>query len=224
MHSHIIFTQDTNTILDLYHNSCDIYQGGVCDTYLVTAGMNNVTTLHSMTTTDQNLVMLFDTLDSIPTIVSTECNKAVKPLLCHYTYPFCMNNISYQFPYKEECEYVRDISCVVEWQIALSLMPDILPNCDLLDAMDEASGQQNDLSTDEVPVCPKHFKLFCNETCLPLCNSFSDHDDHTTSNRIFGDVSAGILGITGGVLLIIISVIRRDSMYVNKYDHASVRW
>lgn len=206
-------TQDVN-LIDLYRNqSCAVYEGGICDTYLSTAGLANVTTLHNMTTSEQNLITFFDVLDNNPNIVTEECNQAAKPLLCRYTYPQCGNDGSYQFPYKEECVHVRDVSCATEWQIALALMPNVLPNCDLLDAIDD--DEFDNFSTNEAPTCPEHFKLFCNKTCLPLCNSFSDHDESDTSSRMLADISAAMLAITGGILLITISIFRRDSMYVH---------
>ena len=195
----------------MYHESCSVYEGGICDPYLQRAGL---ATLRSVITSEQNLVTFFDVLDNNPNTVTKECNEAAKPLLCQYTYPICATNDSYQFPSKEECVHVRDVSCTSEWQIALAIMPDVLPRCDLLDAMDEEFQIVNNTNRDEAPTCPKHFKLFCNETCLPLCESFSDHSESDTTSRILADISAGILGIIGGILLITISVFRRDSMYV----------
>ena len=210
--------QDIVNLIDLYHDSCNVYEGGICDPYLQKAGLTNVTILHSVITSEQDLVTFFDVLDNNPNIVTNECNEVTKPLLCRYTYPFCAINENYQFPSKEECVHVRDVSCATEWQIALAIMPDVLPKCDLLDSMDEEFEIENNASRDETPICPKHFKLFCNETCLPLCASFSDHTESDTASRIFADVSAAILAIIGGILLITISVFRRDSMYVRMHN------
>ena len=199
----------------MYHDSCEVYEGSICDTYLLTGEQTNVTTLRSMITSEQDLVAFFDVLDNNPNIVTEECNKAAQPLLCHYTYPVCAHNESYQFPTREECQRVRDVSCATEWQIALAIMPDTLPNCDLLVAMDEELEIQSNMSRNEAPTCPTHFELFCNETCLPLCNSFSDFSESVTSSRSMADVSASVLAIIGGILLITISILRRDSMYVH---------
>ena len=168
-----------------------------------------------MITSEQDLVTFFGVLDNNPNIVTKECSQAAKHLTCQYVYPFCMNNGSYRFPTNEECIHVRDVSCATEWQIALAYIPDVLPNCDLLNVTDEGFVQQNNERTDETPICHEHFELFCNETCLPLCESFSDHGDSDTFSRMYADISAATLAIIGGVILITISVFRRDSMYVN---------
>ena len=205
--------QDIVNLVDLYHDSCNVYEGGICDPYLQRAGLTNITTLRSMITSEQDLVIFFDVLDNNPNIVTKECSEAAKPLICHYIYPFCsIDENYYQFPSKKDCVHVRDVSCATEWQIALAIMPDILPKCELLDSMDEEFEIVNITSSNEAPTCPKHFKLFCNETCLPLCESFSDHTENDTTSRILADIAAAILGIIGGVLLITISIFRRDSM------------
>ena len=202
-------------LIDLYHDSCEVYEGSVCHTYLQTGEQTNVTTLQSMITSEQDLATFFNVLDSNPNIVTEECNKAAKPLLCHHTYPVCAHNGSYQFPTREECEHVRDVLCATEWQIALATMPDALPNCDLLVPTDGELEVQNNMSRTEAPVCPTYFKLFCNETCLPLCSSFSDFSESATSSRSVADIAASVLAIVGGILLITISILRRDSMYVH---------
>ena len=195
----------------MYHESCRLYEGGICDAYL-RADIENVMTLLRRNTTEQDLMDFFNVLDDYPSIVSKECNQAAKPLICDYVYPICDSNGYYKYASKEECVRVRDVICAAEWQIALSLVPHVLPNCDILpDAeFDVIDTQQNNATT--IPVCPEEFKLYCNKSCLPLCDSATQGDESETLSRKRADIAAGLLGIIGGILLIALSVLRRESM------------
>ena len=151
-------------------------------------------------------------LDDYPSIVSKECNQAAKLLICEYVYPICDSSGYYQYANKEECLHVRDVTCAAEWQIALALVPHVLPNCEILpDAESEVNNEPQTNAT-SIPICPKEFKLYCNKSCLPLCKSFSGYGESETLSRKQADIAASLLGIVGGILLILLSVLRRESM------------
>ena len=143
----------------------------------------------------------FSALDTRST---PSCVAASKSFICQYVFPPCHNDGDYQLITEEQCLYVQDEACVVEWLLAKSLFPNLIPDCRLL------NGASAVLDNSTV-TCPDNFKLFC-ESCLPLCSSFSQYDKVTTSIRKIVDITAAVIAIVGGLLLIILSAMRRKTM------------
>ena len=164
-------------------------------------GPTNLTTLHSTLISEEDVVAFFSALDTRST---PSCLAASKPFICQYVFPPCHNDGDYELVTEEQCLYVQDEACVVEWLVAKSFFPNFIPDCRLLNG----TSKVFDNST---VVCSDNFKLFC-ETCLPLCSSFSQYDKTTTSIRKTVDITAAVTAIVGGVLLIVLSVIRRKKM------------
>ena len=180
-------------------------------------GLTNITTLRSNMVSEQDVVNFFNILDTYTNIVSKECREATKPFICRYIFPLCNDDGSHQFISKDECLYIQHDVCVSEWLIALSIAPELVPNCEHLDDMlggdsnqaNENMGQSNlDSSLPNGTGCAENFGLFC-DNCLPLCSQFSNHDESTTARRKAIDIFAASLSIIGGVLSIIFITIRR---------------
>jgi len=174
--------------------------------------MQNATTLLRRNTTEQDLIDFFSVLDDYPSIVSKECNQAAKLLICNYVYPICDSSGYNQYASKEKCVHVRDVTCATEWQVALALVPHVLPNCEILPDVESKVIADTQTNATSIPVCPKGFKLFCNKSCLPSCKSSAEIDESEALTRKRTDIAASLLGIIGGILLIILSVLRRESM------------
>jgi len=147
-------------------------------------------------------VALFNALDTQST---PSCIEASKPFICQYVFPPCDNNGDYELVTEDQCLYVQHEACPVEWLLAKSLFPNLIPDCRLLNS---SGGEVLDNFSIH---CPDNFKLFC-KSCLPLCSSFSQYDGATTSRRRIVDITAAVTAIVGGLLLIILSTIRRKTM------------
>ena len=63
-------------------------------------------------------------------LASKECQFAVLPFICLYTFPICdcATTRLYQ-PTRESCELIRDETCSSEWILVNSINPDLLPDC-----------------------------------------------------------------------------------------------
>ena len=150
---------------------------------------------------EEDVVVFFSALDAE---ASPSCQEASKPFICQYVFPPCHSNGDYELVTEEQCLHVQDDACPAEWLIAKSLFPDLIPDCRLL------NGTQEVVDNSSIN-CPDNFKLFC-ERCLPLCSSFSQYDKATTNTRRIVDIAAAVTALVGGVLLIILSAIRRKAM------------
>ena len=204
----------------MYGDSCLAYGNGVCDTYLVSGGLANITTLRSEIVSEQDVATFFLALDTYTNVVTKQCREATKPFICRYVFPPCDNNGGYQSITKNECLNLQNVVCASEWIIALSIAPELVPDCKQLnntsgeDIKQSAEGfEQLNLNSSSVNYCPKNFGAFCNNTkCLPLCSQFSQYNEITTTVRKSIDIFAAILAIIGGMLSIILIVIRRKKM------------
>jgi len=186
----------------MYNDSCHVYENGICDSYLKTTGLTNLTTLHSTLISEEDVVAFFRALDTQST---PSCVEASKPFICQYVFPPCDSNGDYELVTEDQCLYVQDEACPVEWLLAKSFFPNLIPDCGLLNGSSEVIDNSTAIS------CPNNFKLFC-ESCLPLCSSFSQYDNATTDIRKIVDITAALTAIVGGVLLIILSIIKRKKM------------
>jgi len=137
-------------------------------------------------------------------LVSSECERDGLPLLCNYFYSVCDD--SGKSPVglsdlEEECTEVSQGSCQLIWQHAnLNLM--LVPDCRNLDG---------DVMPSLNITCHPQFDLRCG-FCVPICEDFSETPHHIQITiDIFFDI-AGFIVIIGGVLVIIVSIIRRKVM------------
>lgn len=202
----------------MYSDTCFAYEHGVCDPYLVAGGLTNITTLRSNMVSEQDVVDFFMVLDTYTSIVTKKCREATKPFICQYIFPPCNDDGSYQSITKDECLYIQHDVCTSEWLIALSIAPELVPNCEHLNDMlggdskqvgetQEQSNLDNSNLTNDTE-CAESFGLFC-DNCLPLCSQFSQYDESTTTRRITINIFAAVLSIVGGILSIIFITIRR---------------
>ena len=207
----------------MYGDTCLAYGNGVCDTYLMSGGLTNITTtLRSEIVSEQDVATFFLALDTYTNIVTKECREATKPFICRYVFPPCDNNGGFQFITKDECLNLQNVICASEWIIALSIAPELVPDCEQLnntlgkDIMQSPGDfEQLNLNNSNVDSnqCPENFGDFCNNTkCLPLCSQFSQYNEITTTVRKSIDIFAAILAISGGIFSIILTVIRRKKM------------
>ena len=205
LNSYCITTQDgkLSTQTHTYDDTCHVYESGICDSYLKTEGLTNLTTLHSAMISEEDLVVFFSALDAE---ASTSCREASKPFICQFVFPPCHSNGDYELVTEEQCLHVQNDACPVEWLIAKSLFPNLTPDCRLLNGTVTQEIVDNSSNS-----CPDNFEIFC-EKCLPLCSSFSQYDKATTLIRKIVDIGGAIIAIIGGVLLLILSAVRRKAM------------
>ena len=157
-------------------------------------------------------------LDTYTSIVTEECREATKPFICRYVFPPCDDDGSYQLISKDECLYIQHDVCVSEWLIALSIAPELVPNCEQLSSTSDEDIEESDKDFEQLSSltntteCAENFGLFCDNKCLPLCSKFSQYNEITTTRRKNFDIFAAIVAIVGGTLSIIFIVIRRKKM------------
>ena len=175
---------------------------------------------------EQDIADFFLALDTYSSIVTKECKEATKPFICRYAFPTCNDNGSYQFITKDECMYLQHDICASEWLVALSFAPELVPDCEQLNNNLDVEFEPSDVDFEQSNVnssssaagmtnkidCPENFGVFCNDKCLPLCSQFSQYNEITTTIRSNIDIFAATLAIVGGVLSIILILIRRRKM------------
>lgn len=186
-------------------------------------GIANVSTMRSNIISEDDIAKFFLILDTYSDMISKECKEATKPFICHYVFPVCDDDGSYHSVTKDECLHLQNNICVTEWLLAMSIVPHLVPNCELLNNPDmDENFQRSDENFEQLNInntgvesninCPQNFGLFCNDKCLPLCSQFSQYNEATTKIRKTFDIFAAILAITGGTLCIIITLIKRKKL------------
>ena len=126
---------------------------------------------------------------------------------CNATLLLCYGNSS-SIHLAEMCEEVRDNSCSSEWRIAENFYDQLVPDC-------ISYGQDMNLTFQRAPnlPCPVHFDHFCNSICLPLCGEYSLLTQDSSSNfSIYLAVVAGVTGLIGGIITLIICYYRRSKL------------
>ena len=178
---------------------------GVCLDYLqMTAMMYGIPTTNDSVKVMNNpqvsnpdsLVNLFTNID----LVSDNCERDGLPLLCNYFYLVC--NSSGDSPVvlsnlEEGCVNVSQGTCQSVWELPIAST--IVPNCNELDA--------------NVPpnTCHPQFDIRCG-VCIPICEDFSETPEDTQNTIDVFFIIAACLMIVGSILVLIVSVIRRDVM------------
>lgn len=171
---------------------------------------NTLSTTFNSAITEEQLLMFFTILKSFSTLISKECASAVLPFLCQYVYPPCDDDGSVHFLTQEQCVNIRDQVCVSEWRIAMATeLGLLLPVCEVIGNDFNLSVQ--DVNRSESLNCHYQFQDFCG-VCLPLCDTFSQYTDQVNTNENIVIITADALAVIGGVIVLVVAVIRRKEM------------
>ena len=106
----------------------------------------------------------------------------------------------------EECVQIRDNQCAAEWRIVENLFNLSLPDCESFD-----DGTSIVIASD-IPnlQCPDKFREFCGSVCLPVCGKPLAGDIVDVFKIII--IVLYIISLTGGVMTLIVSIIKRKKM------------
>jgi len=106
----------------------------------------------------------------------------------------------------EKCVQIRDNQCGAEWRIVENFFNLSLPDCDKFD-----SGISITYASD-IPnlQCPDKFREFCGSVCLPVCGEPLAGD--VVDVFKISIVVFYIISLTGGVITLIVSIIKRKTM------------
>jgi len=145
--------------------------------------------------------------------ISDQCAEVVLPFLCQYIYPPCDSNGSVNLISQEQCSNIRDVVCVDEWRLVMTTLSSslLLPVCEYFSNVDNITDDNTTQVTPQPLQCHYQFKEHCG-WCRPLCGKFSSHSADRTLQEKTAMIIAAVLGITGGILVFIVSIKRRKSM------------
>ena len=168
-----------------------------------------MSTLHHKAISEADVAIFIEEIDSRP-IVTSECRQTAIPFICQYVYPPCLNNTSYQLITGEQCNYVKDEACPTEWRIAMAILPNLLPDCEIFNSDILESYPRLRQNESNETFCIDQFDTYCDKLCVPSCKHFSQYDEAITSYRKAADAIAAIIGLIGGILFIIVAVRRKN--------------
>jgi len=135
-----------------------------------------------------------------------ECIEDGLQFFCH-AINFLSGDTNSLLALSEECVQIRDNQCAAEWRIVKSLFNISLPDCN--------SFNQSAVSDIQHLPCPNNFGVFCDFLCLPLCSDSPHKDGITAAYNIFS-IALYLISIAGGIITLIVSVIKRKKMWVLK--------
>lgn len=171
-----------------------------------------MSTLHHKSISEDDVARLVELAISYP-IVSPGCRQIAIPFLCQYVYPPCVNDTSYKLITAEQCIHVRDRECATEWLLIESIVPGLLPSCEIFnDDMPDRDNSRFKQNKYNESFCTDQFITYCNKLCVPSCKRFSQHDKAATSYRKAIDIIAITAALIGGILFTIIVVVRRKNL------------
>ena len=134
---------------------------------------------------------------------NSQCTENALSFFCNATYSLCDGDIA--LPLSEECVQVRDDNCAAEWRIVDNLL-----NTSSLDCGSFQTANDSFLPT---LTCPDNFEVVCNSLCLPSCDFIVHSDTDVVVYRVLLSFFF-IIGLIGGVITLIASVIKREKMLV----------
>ena len=183
----------------------------MCGPHLKTTN-NNLSVVVNNDITEHQLSAFLASLEEFS---SKECLVTIIPFLCQYVYPPCDDNGDAKFITQEQCINIRDELCISEWQFAVtSDLGSLLPVCEAIEfnSIDSISliETEDNISTSRIK-CHHQFKEFCG-VCLPLCATFSQYTDQVRISEDIIIITSGILAVIGGIIMLIVAVIRRKEM------------
>jgi len=169
---------------------------------------DEITTHTNNAITEEQVVQLFELLGSFSNLISEECSAAVHPFVCQYVYPPCDGNGSALLITMEQCLNVQNEMCVEEWRLVMNTeFGSLLPDCQEL----EDENSNSSLSNQTEPLqCHHNFKRFCG-LCLPVCGMYSPSSDESNHVERIASIICGVFGLVGGVIVFIITIIRRKT-------------
>jgi len=139
---------------------------------------------------------------------NSQCvTNATLSFFCNATRLLCDGDSS-PVDLTEECEEIRDNKCSSEWRLVENFYNKSVPDC-------VSYGNDNYQTFKKAPYypCPVHFDRFCNTTCLPVCGEYSLLTQDASSNfSIYLAVAAGITGLIGGLVTLIVFYNKRNKV------------
>ena len=164
-----------------------------------TASNSNLTVITHNAIKEQQLSKFFHFVEMFSSEINKECLAAVTPFLCQYVYPPCDGNGNARLITQEECIYIRDQVCTLEWKIVMGTQfRSYLPMCE-------------EEKIPETVKCHHQFKEYCG-VCLPLCGKFSQYTDRVRISEDIVIICSSIIGAIGAVIMFTAAVIRRKEM------------
>ena len=203
---------NSSNILSRYDGNCSEYEDdGVCSQSL-NLYTNTNGTLITMVNSDVQPEHILTFLDLLKSgIARKECADVVLPFVCQYVYPPCDSNGNPLLLTEEKCIDIRDNVCDREWRGVMSTeLRLLLPDCEDFRGDLESSVKTTRNVADPL-TCHYQFGDFCG-ICLPLCGKFSQYHVQT---KLFGRgliIFCCAFELTGGIIFLIASIIRRKQM------------
>jgi len=183
---------------------------------LPNSNSEEISTFKLTTVTEDEVIEFLNTLQLFSTqgLIRSRCYKEIKPFLCHYIYPPCIDDEATIIT-EQNCTIVRDTVCDVEWSLAITLgLSSLLPVCENLKS-DETSNDLSSINTGVRNVstiaCHEQFGSYCG-FCLPLCGEFVMFNEKTSDRVDVVLVISAILAISGGIVVCIFAVVRRKAL------------
>lgn len=136
-----------------------------------------------------------------------QCKNSTLPFFCNATQLLCGDN-SFVAGLEDKCVQVRDHDCAIGWRAYENIFGAALPNC-------TGFAKDRNLTFSKAPalVCDgESFDVYCGSFCLPSCKDFSQISTDATKAATYIIIILMIIGLLGGVLTLIVSIINRRKM------------
>lgn len=153
---------------------------------------------------------------------SQECEAVAMPFLCLYFFGLCDSNGQVQLPSSQECETITSETCASETETVMGVFSSLL-QCESLPSNSiecavNSSGpsiapettEDNNSTSGEIN-CQVDFFLD-NRTCLPKCGEWGIFTKQVTATFIALEITASIIGIAGGIIALVVSLLRYKKM------------
>jgi len=136
-----------------------------------------------------------------------ECSENGLSFFCNSIAFLCgISSFSYNstLSLSEECVQIRDNFCAAEWRIVKNIFNLSLPDCN--------SFNDDSTATSDIPrlLCPDKFGEFCSSVCLPVCHEPLIGNIESIFKIMI--IVLYIISLTGGVITLIASVVKRKTM------------
>ena len=153
---------------------------------------------------------------------SQGCEEVAMPFLCFYFFGLCDSSGQVQLPSSEQCEMVSSETCANEIETVTTLFGSFL-QCESLPInpvectingssnIPETIQSNNSNSSSDKISCQVDFFLD-NGTCRPKCGEWGINTKQATAALRAVDITAVIIGIIGGIIVLVLSLLRYKQM------------
>ena len=136
----------------------------------------------------------------------SSCTRNGLQFFCEAISFLCDGSTNISSTLSKECVQTRDNRCAGEWRIVENFLNLSLPDCS---SFDEGAN----LTVSNIPVlpCPDTFGVFCGSLCFPLCGEPVLAEDLADVYNVMM-ILLYVINLTGGVITLIASIIKRKTM------------